>query len=127
MNAQPHPDLAIPSFHLRGDPPRGAAGIAEAAAAIAVALFLRRLHRHGAGGLVYEDFTLQETQVREYGDTAVVTALIDQPGTHQGNPIPNNTRSTLVLVKQSGKWLITTNHMSFVAGTPGAPPIPNAS
>ena len=82
------------------------------------------LQRHSPDGLVYEKFELQETQVREYGDTAVVTTLVDQPGTHQGNPIPRNTRSTLVLVKQDGQWRITTDHMSFVAGTPGAPPIP---
>jgi uncharacterized protein (TIGR03086 family) len=85
------------------------------------------LHRHGSGGLVYEKFELQETQVREYGDTAVVTTLVDQPGTYQGNPIPQCTRSTLVLVKQDGQWRISTDHMSFVAGTPGAPPIPTAS
>jgi uncharacterized protein (TIGR02246 family) len=83
------------------------------------------LERHGPGLLVYEKFELQDVQVREYGDdTAVVTALVDQPGTHRGNPIPRNTRSTLVLVREDGRWRITTDHMSFVAGTPGAPPVP---
>lgn len=85
------------------------------------------LHRHRPDGLVYEKFELQETQVREYGDTAVVTTLVDSPGAYQGHPIPHSTRSTLVLVKQDGQWRITTDHMSFVAGTPGAPPIPTAS
>lgn len=85
------------------------------------------LQRHGSNGLEYDKFELQETEVREYGDTAVVTALIDQPGAHQGNPIPQTTRSTLVLVKRGGRWRITTDHISFVAGTPGSPPMPNAS
>jgi ketosteroid isomerase-like protein len=84
------------------------------------------LQRHGPGGLAYEKFELQETQVRQYGDTAVVTTLVDQPGTYHGNPIPASTRSTLVLVRRDGQWQITTDHMSFIAGTPGAPPIPAA-
>ena len=40
---------------------------------------------------------------------------------------PAGARTTLVLVKRDGQWVIATDHMSFVAGTPGAPPIPNAS
>lgn len=82
------------------------------------------LGRHGPDALTYEKFELQETQVREYGDTAVVTTLVDQPGTYQGNPIPRNVRSTLVLVNQDGAWRLAQNHMSFVAGTPGAPQVP---
>lgn len=85
------------------------------------------LQRHGSNGLEYEKFELQETEVRDYGDAAVVTTLVNQPGAHQGNPIPQTTRSTLVLVKQDGQWRITTDHISFVAGTPGSPPMPNAS
>lgn len=82
------------------------------------------LDRHAPNALVYEKYELQETQLREYGDTVVVTTKLDQPGTYQGNPIPANTRSTLVLVRQDGEWRISTHHMSFVAGTPGAPPVP---
>jgi uncharacterized protein (TIGR02246 family) len=85
------------------------------------------LQRHGSHGLEYEKFELQETQVREYGKAAVVTTLVESPGAYHGSPIPQTTRSTLVLVKQDGQWRITTDHISFVAGTPGAPPMPNAS
>lgn len=46
------------------------------------------LGRHGPNALEYEKFELQETLLREYGDTAVVTALVDQPGTHPGQPDP---------------------------------------
>jgi ketosteroid isomerase-like protein len=84
------------------------------------------LHRHGPDGLVYETFELLETQVREYGDAAVVVTRIDQPGTYQGNPIPESTRTTLVVAPSGGQLRITTAHMSFLAGTPGAPPIPGA-
>jgi ketosteroid isomerase-like protein len=82
------------------------------------------LQRHDPGGLDYEKFELQDIYLRLYGDTAVVTALVEQPGTYEGNPIPQRTRSTLLLVKQGRQWRITTHHMSFVAGTPGAPPVP---
>lgn len=79
------------------------------------------LQRHAPDGLVYESFELSERQDREYGDTVVVTTRIDQPGSYQGNPIPATVRATLVIVRRDGEWRLATNHMSFVAGTPGAP------
>lgn len=76
------------------------------------------------GPLRYESFEFTETSVREYGDAAVVTSRVDQPGTYQGNPIPASPRVTLVLVKQSNEWQLASAHYSFIAGTPGAPPMP---
>ena len=61
------------------------------------------LQRHDPGGLEYEKFELKYVHLRLYGDNAVVTALVEQPGTYRGNPIPQSTRSTLVLVKQGGQ------------------------
>lgn len=81
-------------------------------------------HRPG-GGLSYESFTLAEVQTRLLGgDVAVVTARNDQPGSFQGNPIPEAVRATLVLARQDGGWRLAAIHLSFIAGTAGAPPIP---
>ncbi|MQA85635.1 MAG: DUF4440 domain-containing protein [Streptosporangiales bacterium] len=77
-----------------------------------------------AGGLKYEAFELEDVRVRRYGDAAVVVALLQQKGTHQGNPIPTSTRASLVLVNGPGTWRLAGIQFSFVAGTPGAPPIP---
>jgi hypothetical protein len=86
------------------------------------------LARHQGDDLRYETFALDEVSVRSYDPVAVVTARQDAIGTFQDNPTPHN---TLVLVAapdgdESGSWKIAQLHMSFVAGTPGAPPIPGA-
>ncbi|MFG1945460.1 nuclear transport factor 2 family protein [Nonomuraea sp. NPDC048826] len=80
------------------------------------------LERHRTGSLTYETFGLDETTVRVHGDCAIVTGRQHATGAWRGNPVPEALRSTLVLV--GGR--IEALHMSFVAGTPGAPPIPGA-
>lgn len=82
------------------------------------------LDRHAPGELKYDSVELEETRLREYGDAAVVTARLNQPGTYRGHPIPGSPRATLVLVSQSGAWRLASIHLSFIAGTPGAPPVP---
>jgi ketosteroid isomerase-like protein len=83
------------------------------------------LARHQQG-LSYESFGLDETTVRIHGDAAIVTARLTQRGTAFGNPIPEAVRATCVLVRQREHWRLASAHMSFIAGTPGAPPIPGA-
>lgn len=84
------------------------------------------LARHQGDDLRYETFALDEIDVRSYGPTAVVIARQDAKGTFQGNPTPETLRLTLVLVAadDGSSWRLASIHMSFVAGTPGAPPIP---
>jgi ketosteroid isomerase-like protein len=83
------------------------------------------LARHESGGLKYRDFHLADVNVREYGDAAIVIATEQADGTFQGHPVPTTLRATLVVTRtDDAGWLITATHMSFVAGTPGAPPIP---
>src|SRR2546430_13434966 len=77
-----------------------------------------------ANGLRYETFGLEEVQVRQYGDAAVVVARQAGRGTWQGNPVPEAVRASLVLVLQPDGWRLAGSHMSFIAGTPGAPPVP---
>jgi ketosteroid isomerase-like protein len=83
------------------------------------------LARFAPGGMKYGAFSLEEAQVRDYGDTAVVVGRQSQSGTFRGNPLPYATvRTTLVLLNRSGGWRMASASMSFVAGTPGAPPLP---
>jgi ketosteroid isomerase-like protein len=76
-------------------------------------------------GLTYDAFSLADTQVRRDGDTAIVVGTQNQSGSMQGNPLPfSSVRSTLVLRRRPGGWRLASVHMSFIAGTPGAPPVP---
>jgi ketosteroid isomerase-like protein len=78
-----------------------------------------------AGGLAYESFDLEEIQSRPHGDAAVITARQVGRGTLRGHPLPFETvRATLTVVRRARRWLMAGIHMSFVAGTPGAPPLP---
>ena len=63
-------------------------------------------------------------QVRAYHDAVVVTAHQSAKGNHQGHPLPTDLRSTLVLVRPADGWKLAGIHLSFMAGTPGAPPLP---
>ncbi len=78
------------------------------------------------GGLHYDSFDVETSHVRTYGDVVVVIAREHQRGTAFGNPIPEAVQATHVLVRDGDRWRLTALHMSFVAGTPGAPPIPGA-
>lgn len=75
-------------------------------------------------GLQYDDFQLADAVTRVYGDAAVVTAREVVRGSHAGNPIPSETRVTLLVVRQPEGWRLAAIHISFMAGTPGAPPLP---
>lgn len=76
-------------------------------------------------GLIYDGFSLEGTQVRRESDTAIVVGTQNQSGSMQGNPLPfSSVRSTLVLRRRTGGWRLASIHMSFIAGTPGAPPVP---
>jgi ketosteroid isomerase-like protein len=82
------------------------------------------LARHKAGALKYETFALEELVLRPYGGVAVATARQTGTGTYNGHPVPSELRVTIVLTDQGSAWHLALVHMSFIAGTPGAPPIP---
>jgi ketosteroid isomerase-like protein len=84
------------------------------------------LARHRRGDLTYQDFTLSEVDARTAGGTAIVIARNNTRGSYQGHPIPEAVRATLILADDTGTWKLAAIHMSFIAGTPGAPPIPGA-
>jgi ketosteroid isomerase-like protein len=81
------------------------------------------LDRH-RNGLAYDAFDLDETQTRHYGEVAIVTARHSQRGSAFGHPIPEAVRATHVLTRDTQHWRLAVVQMSFIAGTPGAPPPP---
>ena len=85
------------------------------------------LARHAPGELHYDTFDLDEVQVRQHGDAAVVVAKQTGKGDYQGNPVPEAARASLVLVPADDRWRLVGLHLSFIAGTPGAPPLPAAA
>ncbi len=86
------------------------------------------LQRLRSGDLRYETFDLSEVAARVRGDhAAVVTARQDARGFYLGTPVPETLRTTLTLVGEGGRWQLVGAHLSFIAGTPGAPPLPAAA
>ena len=76
-------------------------------------------------GLDYTSATFgDDPAIRVEGDTAIVTVRQNTVGTYRGNPIPEAVRATAVLSRAEGRWQLVRVHMSFVAGTRGAPPVP---
>jgi ketosteroid isomerase-like protein len=81
------------------------------------------LDRHRQA-LAYEQFSLEEIQIRHYGDLAVVTARNNARGTYRGKSLPEALRATLVIESDSQVLRLAAAHMSFIAGTEGSPPMP---
>jgi ketosteroid isomerase-like protein len=77
-----------------------------------------------AAGLKYQAFELADVRIRHYGDTAVVVATQNTTGTYQGREVPGSVRVSLVVANADGARKLAGAHISFIAGTPGAPPIP---
>jgi len=86
--------------------------------------------RHRGGDLVYDAFDLDEVDEHQHGDASILIARHDARGAYQGHPLPEALRATVVVVHDetpSAPWRLASLHLSFIAGTPGAPPIPGAS
>jgi hypothetical protein len=83
------------------------------------------LQRYTSGALSYESFTLDEVTIQPLGaSAAVVTARQDTVGAFGGHAVPPAVRVTLVLSRPADEWQLVHNHISFIAGTPGSPPLP---
>jgi ketosteroid isomerase-like protein len=83
------------------------------------------LARYEQGDFNYEALRLEEIQTRVHGDAAVVTARHIGRSFMREFEIPfTDLRVTLVLVDRSDNWRLAGVQMSFIAGTPGAPPVP---
>ena len=79
-----------------------------------------------ASGLRYDALALDDVAVRVHGDAALVTATQSATGDHRGQPLPTTSRVSVTLVREGpgGPWRLAGMHLSFVAGTLGAPAFP---
>lgn len=82
------------------------------------------LERHRSHALAYARFDYDEVTIQRHPGCAVVVARQNADGTWQGRAVPGILRVSLVLVPAEGGWEVTFTQTSFMAGTPGAPPIP---
>src|SRR5262249_59890083 len=84
------------------------------------------LARHRTRDLTFPAFSLDEVQDSPIGQDAVVaTARVNARGSYQRHPIPEaTTRATLILASDASRWQLAAIHMSVIAGTGAAPPVP---
>ncbi len=80
------------------------------------------LERHGSGKLKYESFGLDEAEVRQYGDTAVMVCSQTAEGVYEDEnsryDLHEQFRATLIFVKQEGRWLLAGLQLSPILGRP---------
>ncbi len=74
------------------------------------------LQRHKMGDLKYESLTMSDMTVRTYGDAAIVVGVQAQAAKYQGQPVPGQFRTSLILVRQSSRWLMVGLQLSPIAG-----------
>ena len=56
--------------------------------------------------------------MRVYGDAGVVVGRETVEGKYQDHDLQGQFRTTLVFVKQQGRWLLANLHLSPIAGRP---------
>jgi ketosteroid isomerase-like protein len=65
-----------------------------------------------SGTLTHEMMDSDDTRVRIYGNTAVVTALTKTKGKFSGQAFTTQERATDVFVKQDGRWRCVLSHLT---------------
>jgi ketosteroid isomerase-like protein len=86
------------------------------------------LQRITSGALKYDRFDWDEVTVRAYGDAAIVIGRQAQKARFQDQPIEGEFRTSLVFVRQQGRWLLASLQLSPIAGPiPGMPSMPPAT
>jgi ketosteroid isomerase-like protein len=79
------------------------------------------LDRYRNGDLVTSALNWRDTQVRVFGDCAVVVGVHDQEAAYRGQPNNGQFRATRILVHSDDVWRLVGIHMSPIAAPPGAP------
>ena len=68
-----------------------------------------------SGALTHSSMESDETRVRLYGDTAIVTARVVTAGAYQGQAFTTRERSTDVFVRQHGLWKCVLTQLTTIA------------
>ncbi|MFL6044612.1 MAG: nuclear transport factor 2 family protein [Propionibacteriaceae bacterium] len=79
------------------------------------------LDRYRSGDFVTSSLDWRDTQVRVFGDCAVVVGVHDQEAAYRGQPNNGQFRATHVLTREEGSWRLVGMHLSPIAPPPTAP------
>ena len=74
------------------------------------------------GDLTNHEFAVEDPQVREYGDAAIVNAVQRQRTTARGHDSTGSFRLTLVVVRDGDRWAIANIQLSGPLRAPADPP-----
>ena len=78
--------------------------------------------RHESGSVQYRSFGLDETEVRTYGDAAIMVCRQTAAGAYEDEngryDIDESFRATLVFAKQDGGWRLAGLQLSPILGRP---------
>jgi ketosteroid isomerase-like protein len=77
------------------------------------------LDRYRSGDFVTSALDWRDTQVRVFGDCAIVIGVHDQEAAYRGQPNNGQFRATHILVRDDGKWRLAGMHLSPIAAPPG--------
>jgi ketosteroid isomerase-like protein len=79
------------------------------------------LDRYGSGDFVTSALDWRDTQVRVFGECAIVVGVHDQEAAYRGQPNNGQFRATHILVRADGTWRLAAMHLSPIAAPPVAP------
>lgn len=79
------------------------------------------LDRYSSGDFVTSALDWRDTQVRVFGDCAIVVGVHDQEAAYRGQPNNGQFRATHILVREDGAWRLAGMHLSPIAPPPGPP------
>lgn len=75
-------------------------------------------------GLRNSAFAVEEPQVREFGDAAVVIAVLDQQTAFHGRDNSGQFRLSLVAVQRLARWQLANAHIGNLHNPADGPPTP---
>ena len=78
------------------------------------------LDRYRSGDFVTSALDWRDTQVRVFGDCAIVVGIHDQEASYRGQANDGQFRATHILVREGDPWRLAGIHMSPIT----APPTP---
>ena len=78
------------------------------------------LDRYDSGDFATRSLVWDDVEIRDHGATAIAIGHHTQQATYQGRPADGRFRTTHVFVRDAGRWLLASLHLS--QATPPAPP-----
>ena len=72
-------------------------------------------------GLENRAFAVEDPQVRDYGDAAVVVGVLAQQTSYRGGDNSGRFRITLVAARRADRWLLANAHIGMLQQPPARP------